>query len=193
MDAFWFYFKLGFDHVLDIGGLDHFYFLIVLSLPFMFREWRKLLLWVSIFTLGHTLSLLVTHFEWIQIDGKWVEFLIPVTIGVSCLSVLITNKKTVYKGRWINVITLFFGTIHGIGFGRYFKMITIADEKAIVSLLEFAVGVEFAQIVIVLAMLLVNLLGIGILGLRNEKWQWVIAAMVLSQALLMTIENWPAI
>tara|TARA_X000000950_G_scaffold106656_2_gene134314 strand:- start:700 stop:1281 length:582 start_codon:yes stop_codon:yes gene_type:complete len=193
MDAFWFYFKLGFDHVLDIGGLDHFYFLIVLSLPFMFREWRKLLLWVSIFTLGHTLSLLVTHFEWIQIDGKWVEFLIPVTIGVSCLSVLITNKKTVYKGRWINVITLFFGTIHGFGFGRYFKMITIADEKAIVSLLEFAVGVEFAQIVIVLAMLLVNLLGIGILGLRKEKWQWVIAAMVLSQALLMTIENWPAI
>lgn len=72
-------------------------------------------------------------------------------------------------------------------------MITIADEKAIVSLLEFAVGVEFAQIVIVLAMLLVNLLGIGILGLRKEKWQWVIAAMVLSQALLMTIENWPAI
>ena len=65
METFWFYFKLGFDHVLDPGGLDHFYFLIALTLPFMFREWKKLLIWVSIFTLGHTLSLFASNFKWI--------------------------------------------------------------------------------------------------------------------------------
>ena len=95
METFWFYFKLGFDHVLDPGGLDHFYFLIALTLPFMFREWQKLLIWVSIFTLGHTLSLFASNFKWILVDGKWVEFFIPITIGITCISVLFKQRKNV--------------------------------------------------------------------------------------------------
>ena len=149
METFWFYFKLGFDHVLDPRGLDHFYFLIALTLPFMFREWQKLLIWVSIFTLGHTLSLFASNFKWILVDGKWVEFLIPITIGITCLSVLFKQRNTVSKASWINSITLFFGIIHGFGFGRYFRMISIEDENAAISLLEFALGVEFAQLIIV--------------------------------------------
>jgi len=190
METFWFYFDLGFDHVLDLGGLDHFYFLVALSLPFAFKNWRKLLLWVSLFTLGHSLSLLITHFEWVKIDAKWVEFLIPVTICITCLSTLVQNTPTHLKGVWINIITLFFGLIHGFGFGRYFKMIATEGE-VILGLLEFALGVEFAQILIVIFVLLINWLAIGLLKIQNQKWQWVIAAMILSQAILMTTRNWP--
>lgn len=190
METFWFYFDLGFDHVLDIEGLDHFYFLIALSLPFSFRSWRKILLWVSLFTLGHTLSLLVTHYEWLKINSKWVEFLIPVTICITCFSILFQKKHSQLKGGMIQLITLFFGLIHGFGFGRYFK-IMIADGEAVVALLEFALGVEFAQVLIVIFMLLVNGLVLGVFKINAQKWQWVIAAMVLSQALLMTSNNWP--
>ena len=137
METFWFYFDLGFDHVLDIGGLDHFYFLVALSLPFAFKNWRKLLLWVSLFTLGHSLSLLVTHFEWLKIDAAWVEFLIPITICITCLSILVQKKHSHLKGIWINLITLFFGLLHGFGFGRYFQMIA-SDGAAILGLLEIA-------------------------------------------------------
>ena len=94
------------------------------------------------------------------------------------------------KGVWINLITLFFGLIHGFGFGRYFKMIATEGE-AILGLLEFALGVEFAQILIVIFVLLINWLAIGLLKIQNQKWQQVIAAMVLSQAILMTWTNWP--
>ena len=191
MENFWFYFKLGFDHVLDPSGLDHFYFLIALTLPFMFREWQNLLIWVSIFTLGHTLSLFASNFKWILVDGKWVEFLIPITIGITCLSVLFKQRNTVSKARWINSITLFFGIIHGFGFGRYFRMISIDDENATISLLEFALGVEFAQLIIVLSMLLINFLVIRVLGFRIQKWELIVAALILSQAISMTVENWP--
>tara|TARA_A100001011_G_scaffold48938_1_gene46645 strand:- start:59 stop:637 length:579 start_codon:yes stop_codon:yes gene_type:complete len=191
MENFWFYFKLGFDHVLDLGGLDHFYFLIALTLPFMFREWQKLLIWVSVFTLGHTLSLFSTNFKWILVDGKWVEFLIPITIGVTCLSVLFKQRNTVSKGSWINSITLFFGIIHGFGFGRYFRMISIDDENAAISLLEFALGIEFAQVIIVLSMLLTNFLVIRVFGFKIQKWELIVAALILSQAISMTVENWP--
>ena len=190
METFWFYFDLGFDHVLDVGGLDHFYFLVALSLPFAFKNWRTLLLWVSLFTLGHSLSLLVTHFEWLKIDAAWVEFLIPITICITCLSILVQKKHSHLKGIWINLITLFFGLIHGFGFGRYFKMIA-SEGEAILGLLEFALGVEFAQILIVIFVLFMNWMALGLLKIQALKWQWIIAAMVLSQAILMTSNNWP--
>lgn len=190
METFWFYFDLGFDHVLDIGGLDHFYFLVALSLPFAFKNWRRLLLWVSLFTLGHSLSLLVTHFEWLKIDAAWVEFLIPITICITCLSILVQKKHSHLKGIWINLITLFFGLIHGFGFGRYFKMIA-SEGEAILGLLEFALGVEFAQILIVIFVLFMNWIALGLLKIQALKWQLIIASMVLSQAILMTSNNWP--
>ena len=190
MENFWFYFYLGFDHVLDIGGLDHFYFLVALSVPFAFKNWRKLLLWVSIFTLGHSLSLLISHYEWIKIKSEWVEFLIPVTICITCLSILFQKKHQQLSGDLINFITLFFGLIHGFGFGRYFKMVA-SEVDAISALIKFALGVEFAQVLIVIFVLIVNLLIFGLLKIKRNKWEWIIAAMVLSQALSMTINNWP--
>jgi hypothetical protein len=190
MNTFWFYFDLGFDHVLDLGGLDHFYFLVALSLPFTFKNWRKLLLWVSLFTLGHSLSLLVTHFEWIKINSQWVEFLIPVTICITCFSILFQKEHAYLNGIWINLITLFFGLIHGFGFGRYFKMIANEGE-AVMALLEFALGVEFAQILIVIFVLMINDFVLRSFKIQSQKWQWIIASMVLSQAILMASNNWP--
>jgi len=190
MNTFWFYFDLGFDHVLDLGGLDHFYFLVALSLPFTFKNWRKLLLWVSLFTLGHSLSLLVTHFEWIKINSQWVEFLIPVTICITCFSILFQKEHAYLNGIWINLITLFFGLIHGFGFGRYFKMIANEGE-AVMALLEFALGVEFAQILIVIFVLMINDLVLRFFKIQSQKWQWIISSMVLSQAILMASNNWP--
>ena len=191
MENFWFYFKLGFYHVLDPNGLDHFYFLIALTLPFMFNQWRRLLIWITIFTIGHTISLLTSHFKLILFDGKWVEFLIPITIGITCVSVLFKEKKISIKSIWISSITLFFGIIHGFGFGRYFRMISLNDESAVLSLLKFAVGVEAAQIIIVLSMLLINFFAIVILGFKTQKWELIVAAMVLSQSFSMAFENWP--
>jgi hypothetical protein len=190
MNTFWFYFDLGFDHVLDLGGLDHFYFLVALSLPFTFKNWRKLLLWVSLFTLGHSLSLLVTHFEWIKINSQWVEFLIPVTICITCFSILFQKEHAYLNGIWINLITLFFGLIHGFGFGRYFKMIANEGE-AVMALLEFALGVEFAQILIVILVLMINDLVLRFFKIQSQKWQWIIASMVLSQAILMASNSSP--
>ena len=190
MNTFWFYFDLGFDHVLDLGGLDHFYFLVALSLPFTFKNWRKLLLWVSLFTLGHSLSLLVTHFEWIKINSQWVEFLIPVTICITCFSILFQKEHAYLNGIWINLITLFFGLIHGFGFGRYFKMIANEGE-AVMALLEFALGVEFAQILIVILVLMINDLVPRFFKIQSQKWQWIIASMVLSQAILMASNSSP--
>ena len=89
------------------------------------------------------------------------------------------------------LLALFFGIIHGLGFGRYFRIISIDDDNSVISLLEFALGVEIAQVIIVFSMLLINFLVIRILSFKNQKWELIIASLILSQAISMTVENWP--
>ena len=189
METIWFYAQLGFKHVLDFQGLDHFYFIIALAIPFGFREFKKLLLWVSIFTLGHTLSLLGNYYFELILPVEWIEFLIPVTITLSCIPLLITqgiNHKTIF----IPIITLVFGLIHGFGFGRYFSLIASEDE-ALSQLFSFALGVEAAQIAIVLGVLIISFFALNGLKINKSKWDLIIGAMILSQAILMMVEKNP--
>lgn len=123
-------------------------------------------------------------------NSQWVEFLIPVTICITCFSILFQKEHAYLNGIWINLITLFFGLIHGFGFGRYFKMIANEGE-AVMALLEFALGVEFAQILIVIFVLMINDLVLRFFKIQSQKWQWIISSMVLSQAILMASNNWP--
>ena len=59
------------------------------------------------------------------------------------------------------------------------------------ALLKFALGLEFAQVLILIFVLLISGLANGLLKIPHQKWQWIIAAMVLSQAILMASNNWP--
>ena len=117
MDQFWFYFTIGFNHVLDINGLDHFYFLIALSLPLTFKEIRKLIWWVTLFTIGHTFSLFQFYKNIDKQSESWIEFLIPITIILTCFSVFFKNQKT-NKRKSLTISLSFFTPKWGGGASR---------------------------------------------------------------------------
>ena len=190
MDLYWLYIKLGYEHVMDINGLDHFYFLIALTIPFQYRDWKKLLLWVSLFTLGHSLALFFSYFEWIKISSDIIEFLIPVTISLTCLSVLINKNHKSSLKILVNLVTLFFGLIHGFGFGFYFLQI-ISKEDANVALLNFAIGFEIAQLLTVLMIIILNYIIVKFLKFNARKWEIIISGIILFQALRMSFANFP--
>ncbi len=145
MSQFWIYFQIGLKHVLDINAYDHVLFLIALTVPYLFKDWKRIFLLVSLFTIGHTLALILSVYGIIAIKVNIVEFLIPITILVTALYHLFTAGKT-SKNDGVNLvffITLFFGIIHGLGFSNYFK--TILGGSATSKLLplgEFALGIE---------------------------------------------------
>jgi len=115
--------------------------------------------------------------------------LIPVTIALSCIPLLKT--KIVPVANWFtSIITLIFGLIHGLGFGRYFSLI-VSEDEALVDLLSFALGVEAVQIFIVVGILILNVLFLNVLKINKSKWQLVIGVMILSQAIRMIIETSP--
>ena len=190
IDFLWVYLKLGFWHVLDLDGLDHLYFIITLTIPYTFRQGKKLLWWVTLFTLGHTASLIGNFYADIPISSYWVELLIPITIALNSIPLIFTKlqNSSLHKGYFLSFTTLIFGIIHGLGFGRYFKML-ITEENVSFSLFSFALGVEFAQIVIVFNVLVVSLIVVNILRQERNRWQLLVGALIISQAMSMILER----
>ena len=190
IDLLWFYLKLGFWHVLDLDGLDHLYFIITLAIPYTFRQGKKLLWWVTLFTLGHTISLIGNFYADIPISSYWVELLIPITIALNSVPLIFTKlqNSSFQKGYFLSSTTVIFGIIHGLGFGRYFKML-ITDENVSFSLFSFALGVEFAQIVILFNVLVISFIVINILRQERNSWQLLVGALIISQAISMIFER----
>ena len=192
MDTFWFYLNLGFNHVTDWNGLDHFYFLIALSLPFQFKDWKKLLLWVSLFTLGHSVSLIGSYFGWIKVEGSWVEFLIPITILVTAVFHLFTAGKSSKNESisFVAIVTIFFGIIHGLGFSSYFKSILPGDASdKLLPLLEFALGIEAAQLIVVFIVLILSYIVQTFFRFSKRDWALVMSAFIIGVVLPMIIES----
>jgi hypothetical protein len=191
MNEFWLYFNVGLKHVLDINAYDHVLFLIALVVPYSFKDWKRVLLLVTVFTVGHTLALILSVFEIVSINVSLVEFLIPVTIFATALYHLITAGKSAKKGVTVPAfITLFFGIIHGLGFSNYFKSILpgAASDK-ILPLLEFAVGIEAAQLIVVLIVLIISTLVQTVFRFSLRDWTLVAAAFVMGVVLPMLLES----
>ncbi|THD69434.1 HupE/UreJ family protein [Robertkochia marina] len=185
MTDFWFNVKLGLTHVLDINAYDHILFLIALTVPYTFKDWKKVLWLVTVFTIGHSISLLLGSYNVIAVNSAWVEFLIPVTILLTALFNVFTAGKGARKEKMgINFfVTLFFGLIHGLGFSGFFRMNVEGRDNKLLTLLEFALGVEAAQIIVVLAVLLLGFLIQAVFRFNKRDWVMVISSIVIGVAL----------
>ncbi len=193
MSEFWFYCKLGFDHVLDIKAYDHILFLILLAVPYTFIHWKRVLWLVTLFTLGHSLSLLLSVYDIVSVNTSLVEFLIPVTILIGAVFNIFTAGKGAKKEKLglLFFITLFFGLIHGLGFANYFKQIVAGNSSKFLSLLEFALGIEIAQILIVLLILVIGFLCQTVFRFNRRDWVMVASAIILGMVIPMLISNYP--
>jgi hypothetical protein len=192
MSEFMLYLQIGLHHVLDIKAYDHILFLTALVVPYHFKDWKKIVTLVSVFTAGHTLALVLAVFEMVKINATLVEFLIPITI----LSTAVYNLFNAGKGGSKSTIslsvfiTLFFGIIHGLGFSNYFNSILAGSPSdKILPLLEFALGIELAQLAAVIAVLIASLLVQYFI--RNSKRNWVLitSSIIIGIVIPMIIES----
>ncbi len=192
MSEFMLYFKIGLNHVLDINGYDHVLFLIALTVPYAFKDWKRVLLLVTLFTVGHTLALILSVYEIVIIKAYLVEFLIPITILVTAAFHLFTAGKSGKNESitFVAFVTLFFGVIHGLGFSNYFKTILpgSASDK-LLPLLEFALGIEAAQIIVVIIVLLLSYIVQTFFRFSKRDWTLVMSAFVIGVVLPMIIKS----
>ncbi|WP_456424485.1 HupE/UreJ family protein [Lutibacter sp.] len=181
MDNFIFYVRQGLFHVLDWNAYDHILFLIALAVIYDFRNIKNIIWLITLFTVGHTLSLILAAYNIVEISYKWIEFLIPVTIIITALANIIFIKNTTNNTKTnINLLfALFFGLIHGFGFSSYFKLLVGTTNNKLVPLLEFALGVELAQIIIVTIVLIVGFIFQNIFRFSKRDWVLIISSIVI--------------
>lgn len=192
MDQFWFYLKLGLTHVLDLKAYDHILFLIVLTVPYVFKDWKRVLWLVTVFTIGHTLSLFLSVYNVVSINSYVVEFLIPITILIAAIFNVFTAGKggNSEKLSLLFFVTLFFGIIHGLGFSTYFRQMISSSEGKLLPLLEFAFGIEIAQVIIVFLVLIISFIVQMFFRFNKKDWITIISSIVIGLVIPMLERIW---
>jgi cytochrome bd-type quinol oxidase subunit 2 len=192
MQDFGLYFNLGREHIADLAGYDHILFVTALCLRYLVQDWKKILVLVTAFTVGHSVTLALSVLDYISISTKWIEFLIPVTIVITALTnVLTSNKQTSSKVYVIYSLALFFGLIHGLGFSNYLKSLLGKDTNIVTELLAFNIGLEVGQLVIVVAVMLLSLICVRLLKIHRRDYLLFASGAIFGIALLMAIERFP--
>lgn len=192
MSEFWVYFEIGLKHILNVADSDHLMFLIALTVPYSFKDWKKLLLLVSIFTLGHSIAMLLSAFGFIIIKVNLIEFLIPISIlGVVFFSLFTIVKSSKKESiSIIGFVTLFFGLIHGLGFANYLKIsLGGSTQSKLLPLSEFALGIEAAQIIVVFVVLILSYIFQSFFRFSKFDWTIVMSAFVIKEIVPMILSS----
>lgn len=189
---FWFNLKLGLFHVLDWNAYDHILFLIALVAAYSFNQGKRVFWLVTIFTIGHTLSLVLAAYKIIQVDSAWIEFLIPVSILLTAIYNIFFAGRNIAKQKVnaLYVLTLGFGLIHGFGFSSYFNMVSQTADSKMLMLIEFALGVELAQLIIVIPVLILAFLVQNLFKFSKKDWILVSCSIVVGLCIPILRETW---
>lgn len=190
------YFELGFDHILNLEALDHILFILVLCALYDIHQWKKLLLLVTAFTIGHSITLAMTALNIIKVSSDIVEFLIPITIFLTAVYNLMVIGKGNKKKSAVNyqyLMGLFFGFIHGMAFSSILKasLFPGEEEKLVVQLLAFNLGVEGGQIVLVILFLLASYLILDFVKLKKLFWKLMLTLVPMIYSFYLAVQNWP--
>jgi len=193
MSTFQMYLQLGIEHITDLKGYDHILFLITLMAVYQVKHWKKILILITAFTIGHSVSLVVASFDLISVPGKWIEFLIPVTILLTALGNISSSKAESSSGHHIYkyVLALIFGLIHGLGFSNYLKSLIMNADSIIGPLFSFNLGIEAGQIMVVASFLILGVITLELFKAKPREWNLVFSGAGMGVAIILMIERFP--
>jgi len=193
MSLFELYFKLGLEHIADLKGYDHILFILTLCVVYNLKEWKRVLVLVTAFTIGHSLTLALATLDLLRVDGDLIEFLIPLTIFITALTNLFGGNRTVSPLQHYMKYgaALFFGLIHGLGFSNYLRSLLGAERGLVLPLFSFNVGIEVGQIIIVTIIMLLTKLVVDLLGANRREWHVLLSGAGLGISLVLMIERFP--
>ncbi|MFD2203738.1 HupE/UreJ family protein [Shivajiella indica] len=190
MGQFQLYFQLGIQHILDLDGFDHILFVVALCAIYVLRDWKKIIILVTAFTVGHSITLALATLQLVKVNAEWVEFLIPVTIGITALSNIFKPKSSTGRGIQINYLfAIFFGLIHGLGFSNYLRSLLGKESSIFEPLLAFNLGLEVGQLAIVVIFMVTSSILVGIIGINRRDWALVISSLVLGMSIMMMLDT----
>lgn len=170
-------------------GLDHILFVFALSASYLISDWKKVLVLVTAFTIGHSVTLALATLNIIKVRSDAVEFFIVVTILIAAMSNLFQKEGGASKIQINYFYALFFGLIHGLGFSNTLRAMLSKKQELITPLLAFNLGLELGQIIIVVLFLLAGFIAVSLLGMNRRDWRIIISSAIAGMAMLIIRER----
>jgi hypothetical protein len=193
MQDFNLYFKLGTEHILTWEALDHILFVSALCLRYLLKDWRKVVILVTAFTIGHSITLALSALGMVHFSTKWIEFLIPITIVATAVNNLAQKPTEVEHPSKLPLIyffALFFGLIHGLAFASSFLSLEGREGLAL-HLLAFNLGIEMAQLAVVAFVLAISFIFVQVLKIRRLWWVRIASVLILAASVKMAFQRFP--
>jgi hypothetical protein len=191
MRDFGFYFGMGWEHIISSNALDHQLFILVLAAIYLLKDWKQVLILVTAFTIGHSITLALSVYDVVRFSSKWVEFLIPCTIVFTAIINLFQKNFSPKSVRVNYFLALFFGLIHGMGFANAIRVMLASDQSIGWGLFGFNVGLEAGQVAVVLLILLFSTVLLSFFKINRREWVIFVSAGALGLSLKMALERWP--
>lgn len=191
MQDFLFYLKLGWEHIISLDALDHQLFILALIAVYSTKDWKKILILVTAFTIGHSFTLLLSVLDIFRIPSNWVEFLIPLTIAFTAADNLVMKNHQERLMKMNYWLALLFGLIHGMGFANTARMMIASEQQITIPLLGFNIGLELGQIIVVLVNMIFFYLLTNLLKLPRKYWIIVVSAVALLWSLQISLTRIP--
>ena len=189
MHPFQFYLKLGFNHIANFNGYDHILFLVVLCAVYQLKQWKKIIILVTAFTIGHSITLFLVSFDIFSIPSRYVKLLIPITIMITSLHNIGIIEKIKNSNMSKNYfLALFFGLIHGMDFSNYFKALIMSPNEIIIPLFGFNVGLEIGQFLIVFVIVLISYVFLSVLKVKYYSWNLFVSGAAFGVSLILILE-----
>ena len=191
MDRLPLYLQLGFQHISDLAGYDHILFLVALCAVYRIEQWRSIVILVTAFTVGHSITLALAAFGTLVIPSAIVEFLIPTTILLTALHNVWTRDLEARQARMGRhyLLALFFGFIHGMGFSNYFRALLMGDDSVVLPLLGFNIGIELGQLLVVSVIVALAFLFLNVAKVKHRDWNVFISGAAAGLAINLMVQT----
>jgi hypothetical protein len=190
------YFRLGFEHIADIAGYDHILFVAALCAVYRIRDWKPLLILVTAFTIGHSITLALATVGAITVEGDWIEIAIPFTILVTSMLNIRDHSDPEEPHRAFDpthrvkyILALGFGLVHGLGFSSFLRAVLGGEESILLPLFAFNVGLELGQVMIAAGFLLLSLFMVAVVGMNRREWNLVLSGATGGISVVLMVEK----
>jgi hypothetical protein len=193
MGDFNLYFRLGTLHILTWEAMDHILFVSALCLRYLLRDWKKVVVLVTAFTIGHSITLALSALNLVHFPAKWIEFFIPMTIVATAINNLLQKEKQLNHPGKLPVIyffALFFGLIHGLAYANTFLSLE-GSQGLVWHLFSFNLGIEAAQLLVVAIVLTISFIFVQLLKLPKLLWMRIASVVILLASIKMAFERFP--
>ena len=194
MSIFSLYFNLGTHHILNFDAYDHILFITTLLAVYKLKQWRKVVVLITAFTIGHATTLVLFTLGVFSIQPRFVEFFIAVTIIITAIPNILVPlqdklNKNLYYSKYL--ISALFGMVHGMGFSSYLKAMFDGSRNMVTALFAFNLGIETGQFVVVSALFLFSWIVLNYLNIKQVIWNYILSSIGLIVAFVLFVQRWP--